>query len=425
MHVVLVGTSHRRAPVELRELVAFGSTRAGEIARSLSGGGEAVALSTCNRTELYLAAADADAARKRAVAELTSLSGLPGEELEGSLYVMTDDAAALHLFRVAAGLDSMVRGEGQILGQVRAAYEASQAAGASGPTLHRLFRHALQAGKRVRTETGIAENPASIASAAVELVERVFGELAGTRLLVLGAGKMGEQTAVGLIARGATDVVVANRSLERATTVAARFGARATGLDDLEGELGAADVVVASTSSEGFLVTADQVDRALRARHGRPLFFVDIAVPRDIDPEVDRLDGCYLYDVDDLERVVANGNDGRAAETARAEALVLEEAEAFRAWRLSRDVVPAIASLRALAEGIRRDELARAEGRLGDLSPTERRAIEALTTRIVDKLLHLPTVRLKEAAAAANGPADGVLYADAVRHLFGLREDER
>jgi glutamyl-tRNA reductase len=425
MHLVLVGTSHRRAPVELRELIAFGSSRAGEIAGSLSASGEAVALSTCNRTELYLVAGDPDTARERALSELTALSGLPPDELEGSLYSMTDEAAAIHLCRVAAGLDSMVRGEGQILGQVRAAYEASQAAGASGPVLHRLFRHALRAGKRVRTETGIAENPASIASAAVELVERVFGELGGTRLLVLGAGKMGEQTALGLIARGATDVVVANRSPVRAEAVATRFGARASGLEDLEEQLAAADVVVASTSSDGYLVKPDQVERALRDRPGRPIFFVDIAVPRDVDPDVDRLEGCYRYDVDDLDRVVAHGSDGRAADTAHAEAIVLEEAEAFRAWRLSRDVVPAIASLRALAESIRRDEMARAESRLGDLSPTERRAIEAMTSRIVEKLLHLPTVRLKEAAAAANGTADGVLYADAVRHLFGLREDER
>jgi glutamyl-tRNA reductase len=424
MHVVLVGTSHRRAPVELRELVAFGAKRAGEIAGGLADDGEAVALSTCNRTELYLAGESLDTARERAVAELIRLSGLSRDELDDSLYTATDDTAALHLFRVAAGLDSLVRGEGQILGQVRAAYEASQARGASGPFLHRLFRHALRAGKRVRTETGIAENPASVASAAVELVERVFGELAGTSLLVLGVGKMGEQTTLGLMARGATDVVVANRSLERAERVAARFGARATGFDALEEELAAADVVVASTSARGFVVSAEQVARALRSRPGRPIFFVDIAVPRDIDPEVDRLDRCYLYDVDDLERVVDSGSAGRAAHSARAEAIVLEEAEAFRAWRLSRDVVPAIASLRALAEAIRRDELARAERRLGDLSPTERRTVEAMTSRIVDKLLHLPTVRLKEAAAAA-GTADGVSYADAVRHLFGLREDER
>jgi glutamyl-tRNA reductase len=425
MHVVLVGTSHRRAPVELRELVAFGAKRSGEIAGDLADEGEAVALSTCNRTELYLAAEDVESAREGAVAELTALSGLGREELEASLYTTTDDAAALHLCRVAAGLDSMVRGEGQILGQVRAAYEASQAAGAAGPTLHRLFRHALRAGKRVRTETGIAENPASIALAAVALVERVFGELAGTRLLVLGAGKVGEQTAHGLVARGATDVVVANRSPERAAEVAARFGARATGFDALDEELAAADVVVASTSAGGFVIMPEQVEQALRGRPTRPIFFVDIAVPRDVDPEVNRLEGCYLYDVDDLERVVASGGDGRAAETARAEAIVAEEADAFRAWRLSRDVVPAIASLRAFAEAIRRDELARAERRLGGLSPTERRAVDAMTTRIVEKLLHPPTVRLKETAAGASGTADAVLYAEAVRDLFGLAEDKR
>lgn len=424
MHVILVGTSHRRAPVELRELVAFGAKRSGEIALRLAAGGEAVALSTCNRTELYLAAEDPDEGRGRALAELAELSGLDAGELEGSLYTLADDAAVLHLFRVAAGLDSMIRGEGQILGQVRAAYEASQAAGAAGPVLHRLFRHALRAGKRVRTETGIAENPGSIASAAVELVERVFGELDGTRVLLLGAGKMGEQTALGLIESGARDVVVANRSLERAERLAERFSARATGLDQVGAELAEADVVVASTSAAGFVVTAEHVAHALRVRQNRPIFFVDIAVPRNIDPAVDALDGCYLYDVDDLERVVARGSDGRAVETARAEAIVAEEGEAFRAWRLSRDVVPAIASLRALAEGIRRDELARVEGRLGTLSPTERRAVESMTTRIVEKLLHLPTVRLKE-AAAASGTADGVLYADAVRHLFDLREDER
>jgi len=424
MHVVLVGTSHRRAPVELRELVAFGAKRSGEIAMRLAAGGEAVALSTCNRTELYLAAEDPDDARERALAELVSLSGLSASELEPSLYVMVDEAAALHLFRVAAGLDSMIRGEGQILGQVRSAYEAAQEADAAGPTLHRLFRHALRTGKRVRTETSVAENPASIALAAVELVERVFGELDGTRILLLGAGKMGEQTAIGLMARGARDVIVANRSPERAARLAKRFSARPVGLDRLEEELVAADVVVASTSAAGYVLTPEQVGRALRGRQGRPIFFVDIAVPRDIDPEVNRLDGCYLYDVDDLDRVVERGSDDRAVETARAEAIVAEEGDAFRAWRLSRDVVPAIASLRALAETIRRDELARAEARLGNLSESERRAVESMTTRIVEKLLHLPTVRLKEAAAAANGTADGVLYADAVRHLFGLREDE-
>jgi glutamyl-tRNA reductase len=426
MNVVLVGTSHRHAPVELRELVAFGSGRAGEIAAMLAGEeGEAVALSTCNRTELYLACEDPAEALERGAAALAALAGLPAGELQGSLYTLLDEAAVLHLFRVAAGLDSMIRGEGQILGQIRSAYEAAQEADATGPALHRLFRHALRAGKRVRTETGIAENPASVSTAAAELVERVFEGVSGTSVLLLGAGKIGELAALELVARGAKDIVVANRSLERASRLAERFGARATSLETLEDELAQADVVVASTSSAGYVVTAEQVGRVLAGRRERPVFFVDIAVPRDLDPAINDLPGCYLYDIDDLQRVVTESAEGRTEETNRAEAILADEAEQFRAWQRSRDVVPAITSLRELAETIRAQELARAAPRLGALSPRERRAVESLTTQIVNKLLHLPTVRLKEAAAAPTGAADGVHYAEAVRHLFGLVEEDR
>ena len=426
MHVVLVGTSHHHAPVEVREQVAFGSGRAGEIAAALAGeDGEAVALSTCNRTELYLACDDSAGALEQGAGALETIGGLPAGELEGSLYTLLDEAAVLHLFRVAAGLDSMIRGEGQILGQIRSAYEAAQEADATGPALHRLFRHALRAGKRVRTETGIAENPASVSTAAAELVERVFEDLRGTNVLLLGAGKIGELAAVELVARGASGIVVANRSLERASRLAARFGARAASLDQLDDELARADVVVASTSSAGYLVSAAQVERARAGRRDRPVFFIDIAVPRDVDPAINALPGCYLYDIDDLQQVVAESADGRTEEIDRAEAIVADEAEQFRAWQRSRDVVPAITSLRELAETIRVQELARAEPRLGALSPRERRAVESLTAQIVNKLLHLPTVRLKEAAAAPTGAVDGVLYAEAVRHLFGLVEEER
>lgn len=426
MNVVLVGTSHRHAPVELRELVAFGSGRAGEIAATLAGeDSEAVALSTCNRTELYLACEDPAGALERGAAALATLGGLPAGELEGSLYTLVDEAAVLHLFRVAAGLDSMIRGEGQILGQVRSAYEAAQAADATGPALHRLFRDALRAGKRVRTETRIAENPASVSTAAAELVERVFEDIRGMNVLLLGAGKIGELAALELVARGASRIVVANRSLERASQLAERFGARATSFEALEDELALADVVVSSTSTSGYLVAAEQVERALAGRRERPVFFVDIAVPRDLDPAINDLPGCYLYDIDDLQRVVAESAEGRTEETERAEAIVAEEAEQFRAWQRSRDVVPAITSLRELAETIRAQELARVERRLGALSPRERRAVESLTTQIVNKLLHLPTVRLKEAAAAPTGAVDGVHYAEAVRHLFGLVEEDR
>jgi glutamyl-tRNA reductase len=419
MRLVLVGTSYQRAPVELRELLAYDADLRRQALERLSGeGSEAVVLSTCNRTEVYAVGERPAQAEERIYGELSGLSGLSQSELAPALYSVTDEAAAVHLFRVAAGLDSMVPGEAQILGQVREAYEAAREAGTTGSTLHRLFRQALRVGKRVRTETAIGENPASVSSAAAELAERVFEGLEGRKILLIGAGKTADLTAANLISRGVGEIVVANRSPERAEALARRFGGRAAGLDALEEELAHADVVVASTGSQGLVLSGEQVARAMRERRGRPVFFIDIAVPRDLDPAINELDGCYLYDIDDLERVVAESVAGRREEAVRAEAIVSEEADSFRAWQLSLDVVPAIASLRARAESIRREELDRVEGRLASLSPSQRRAVEALTSQIVAKLLHQPTVRMKEAAAAA----DGVLYAEAVRHLFGLEE---
>ena len=420
MRLILVGTSYQQAPVELRELLAYDpELRRGALGRLAAGGVEAAVLSTCNRTEVYGVSAEPAALEERIYGELAELSGLSHSELAPALYSVTDEAAAVHLFRVAAGLDSMVPGEAQILGQVREAYEAARATETTGPTLHRLFRQALRVGKRVRTETAIGENPASVSSAAAELAERVFEDLAGRRILLLGAGKTADLTAANLLSRSVGEIVVANRSPERAEALARRFGGRAVGLDGVEAELARADVVVASTSSQGYVVSAAQVERALKERRGRPIFFIDIAVPRDVDPAVIELEGCYVFDIDDLERVVAESVAGRREEAVRAEAIVSEEADAFRAWQLSLEVVPAISSLRARAESIRREELDRAQGRLASLSPSQRRAVEALTSQIVAKLLHQPTVRMKEAAAGA----DGVLYADAVRHLFGLGDD--
>jgi glutamyl-tRNA reductase len=420
MKLVLVGTSYQRAPVELRELLAYDpELRRAALERLAAEGAEAAVLSTCNRTEVYGVSPDPARVEERIYDELAGLSGLSHSELAPALYTVGDEAAAVHLFRVAAGLDSMVPGEAQILGQVREAYEAARETETTGATLHRLFRQALRVGKRVRTETAIGENPASVSSAAAELAERVFADLAGRRILLLGAGKTADLTAANLISRGVGEIVVANRSPERAEALARRFGGRAVGLGEVEAQLATIDVVVASTGSQGFIVSAEQVGRAMRSRRGRPIFFIDIAVPRDVDPAVIELEGCYLYDIDDLERVVAESVAGRREEAVRAEAIVGEEADAFRAWQLSLDVVPAISSLRARAETIRREELERAEGRLASLSPSQRRAVEALTSQIVAKLLHQPTVRMKEAAAAA----DGVLYADAVRHLFALGDD--
>jgi glutamyl-tRNA reductase len=417
MALVLVGTSHHLAPVELRERLGFDSELAVDAAVRLAGdGGEAVALSTCNRVCLYLVDEDELAARSRALREFAIASRLPEAELEPFLYMKADREAAMHLFRVAAGLDSLVPGEAQIQGQVRAAFEAAALSGASGPVLHRLFGQALHVGRRVRAETMVAETPASISTAAAELAARVFDDLSKATVLLIGAGKMGALAAAGVIARGATRLVVANRSIERAEQLARRFGGRPVSLDDLEDELAVADVVIASTGSRAHVLTAPQVERALRGRRGRPIFLIDIAVPRDLDPAINGLPGCYLYDVDDLERVVDGSAHSRCEEAARAEAIVAAEAETFCRWQRSLEVVPAIASLRRRAEEIRAAELARAGGRLAGLSPRERRAVESLTAQIVNKLLHLPTVRLKEAAVAPEGAA----YAETVRRLFDL-----
>ena len=408
MSVVLVGISHHQAPVELRERAALDLERARELARTLAGErGEAVCLSTCNRTELYLADESADEAEGKAEATLLALE----QELGPSLYRLRDEAAALHLFRVAAGLDSMVPGEGEILGQVRAAHGA----GATGPILDRLFRDALHAGKKARTETAIGESPASVSSAAAALAEQVFGDLAGRRVLAVGAGEVGELAIKSLRARGAEIAFVANRTQERARQLTQRFGGEALSLGEVARSLEHADVVLSSTSAPGWTLTRDDVERTLHARRGRPLFLIDLAVPRDLDPSIHELDGCYLYDIDDLEAVVAETLAGRRREAERAESIVADEAERFREWQASLDVVPAIASLRARAEEIREAELERAK-----LSGAERRAAESVTAAVLNKLLHLPTIRMKQAAAAA----DGVIYADAVRHLFGL-EDER
>jgi glutamyl-tRNA reductase len=399
MRLSLVGVSHHVAPVELRERVALDADAARVLAGTL---GEAVCLSTCNRTELYVAGDDDGAA-------LAALERLADRTLDGLAYRLHDDAAALHLFRVAAGLDSLVPGEGEILGQVRTAFEAVE----PGPLLDHVFREALAVGKRVRSETAIGESPASVSSAAAALAAQVFGDLGSRRVLLIGAGRIGELAAANLASRGAAIAAVANRTVEHAEELARRFGGTAIALADVPAHLGDVDVVVSSTSAPAQVLRAADVPD----RRRRPLFFIDIAVPRDLDPAIHELDGCFLYDIDDLEAVVAETLAGRRAEAERAEQLVAEEVDRFRSWHASLDVVPAIASLRARAEEIRAAELAKLRGRL---SEDERRTVESVTAQILNKLLHLPTVRMKEAAVSA----DGAAYVDVVRDLFGL-EDER
>ena len=390
--LLALGVSHHHAPLEVRERLYLQDGHAGELAEAL---GEAVVLSTCNRTEIYLLGGDPDSARE----ELEERSGL---ELEGVLARWDDGEAVSHLFRVAAGLDSLVPGESQILGQVRDAYESARTRGATGALLNRLFEDALHAGKRVRTEAKLHELPESVAASAVELGVRELGGVEGKRALLFGAGKMSELAARDLRARGA-EVVVSSRTLESAQDLAERVGGRAAAFDAVAVELPEADLVISATRCPYPILHAE----AVRPRE-KPLVLVDVAVPRDLDPAIGELDGCTLFDIDAL----GEGLVGREEDVREAEAIVAEEAARFAEWRRSRDAAEAIRDLRTRAEEIRSEELARAGSRLSDLSPRERETVETLTTQIVNKLLHAPTIRAKEAGS------------EPLRDLFALRDDE-
>ena len=389
--LLAVGVSHHHAPLEVRERLYLQDGHAAELAADL---GEAVVLSTCNRTEIDLAGGSPNAAR----AELERRSGL---ELGGVLARWDDREAVSHLFRVAAGLDSLVPGESQILGQVREAYDAARTAGATGPLLNRLFEEALHAGKRVRTEAKLHELPESVAASAVELAVRQLGGAEGRRALLFGAGRMSELAARDLRARGA-EVVVSSRTLESAHDLVDRVGGRAAAFDAVAVELPDADLVISATRCPYPILHAE----AVRPRD-KPLVLVDVAVPRDLDPAIGELDGCTLFDIDAL----GEGLVGREEDVREAEMIVAEEAARFAEWRRARDAAGAIRDLRQRAEEIRSEELARAGSRLADLSPRERETVETLTTQIVNKLLHAPTVRAKEAGSKP------------LRDLFALRDE--
>ena len=401
--LVLVGVSHHTAGLDVRERLHLAPDAAFQVLTRLAEDGvDAVVLSTCNRTELYVAAEDPDAAAAIARAVLGDLDCL--EELRGV-------DAALHLFRVAAGLDSQLPGESQILGQVREAYELAAQAGSTGPVLSRAFEHALHAGKRVRHETGVGTLPAAIPAAAAALAERTLGPLAGKRVLIIGAGKMGALAATSFLERGVERVFVANHRLERAERLAARFGGEAVPFDRIVAELEHADVVLSSARCPQVIVHADQVAAALPARQGRLLLLVDIAVPRDLDPAIADLPGCRLYDLDALGPEAGDALAHQEEQTAAAEDVVRDEAVTFGSWLASLEVAPVVAALRQRANDIRSGELARAESRLAALTEEQRRSVETLTAQIVAKLLHEPTVRMKE------GPPE---RAEAVRELFAL-----
>ncbi len=416
-----LGVSHRTAPIALREQLNYppAELEAALLDWRLAGRGELVILSTCNRLELYAVRAPgaAEPAFEALLAFVSETRGHSAAELSDKFYRLTGSAASAHLGRVAAGLDSMVLGEPQILGQVAGAHALAAAHGAVGPVLGALFRAAVHTGKRARAETSISRHPSTISSVAVRLAEQAAGPLAERQVLVIGAGQMAELAVQALRGRGASWITIANRTAARAAALAGRWGAQAVALDDLPQALAAADVALAVTGAPGFVLTPENAGPALAARPERPLVLIDIAVPRDVDPALRVLPNVRYYDLDDLETHLHGGLAERQQAVPRVEAIVAEEMARFEDWLRALAVAPVIADLRAKADAIRRTEVDKTLRRLPNLTPDERQQIELFSEALVNKLLHDPTGRLK--AEAGNGHA--AEYAAAVRELFALK----
>ena len=420
MSVVVVGLNHRTVPLALLEPMTVPPARLGKALHELSGSDhitEVVVVSTCMRTEIYAVAKRYHNAMNDIRAFIGTWSGLPPEAWSDYAYSFHDEAAVRHLFRVASGLDSAVLGEGEILRQVRSAWEASHAEDADGPTLAALFRLAAETGKRVRAETAIAQGTTSLSQAAVAMASARLGSLAGRTTLLVGAGEMGEAMAQALAAAPAAGpVLVANRTWARATALAARCGGQAVQWAEIPSALEVADVLLTSTGSPDVLIEAADLEPVVAARAERPLLIVDIAVPRDVDPAVGQLPGVTVLDMDDLKRFAEDGMAGRRQEVPAAERIVTEEVDRYLDLATQREVAPVVAALHDRGEELRAAELARLESRLAELDPKARRAVEALSRGIVAKLLHQPTVNLKAAA----GTPGGEQLAQALRQLFDL-----
>ena len=423
MSVIVVGLNHRTAPVELRERVAVPSSRMVKALHDLSGRehlAEVVLLSTCNRTEIYARSTKFHSAVSDVLEFLSEQGSAPPEDFSEHLYTYYDDSAVSHLFGVAAGLDSMILGEGEILGQVRDAWQLAETEGASGQAMARVFRHAIVLGKRVRTETAIGRRALSISSAAVALAERTMFSLRGRSVLILGAGDVAEGLGRALVSAGVGEVVVANRTHARAVALAERLGGRAVPLGDLQDVLTTVDVLLTATDSTEVHVERADVEAVMERRGGVPLLIVDVAVPRDVDPGAASVPGVTLHDVDDLHQLTEAALDERRREVATVREIIGEELERFQADRAARQVAPLITSLRDHAESVRQAELTRFRSKLEALDPEARQIVDALTQGIVNKLLHEPTVRLKDTA----GTARGELYSDALASLFNFSESE-
>jgi glutamyl-tRNA reductase len=419
MRFQLIGVNHNTAPVEVRERLAIPESRLPEACKKLTehpGIDEGMILSTCNRVEILANTKNGAGADLRGF--LQSYFQLDGVELNKHLYEYNEQEAVRHLFRVAASLDSMVVGEPQILGQVKEAYATARAVGAVRAQLDQLVTRAFAVAKRVRTETAVGSSSVSIASVAVELAKKIFGNLHGKHVYLIGAGKMSELAARHLMAHGCASIFVANRTYDRAVSLAYKFKGQAIHFEDLHNTCDRADIVITSTGAPHAIFRREHGELFLTRRKNRPMFFIDIAVPRDVDPAMNKLDGIFVYDIDDLQQAVASHVADRRKEADRAEAIVATEVERFQARIQTLDVVPTIVSLQDHLETIRQAEIDRVRGRLGPLSPDQEMAVEALTRGIVNKIMHTPISALKSAAREP----EATTVVDLVRRLFNLQE---
>jgi glutamyl-tRNA reductase len=422
--IVLVGLNHKTAPVEIRECLGFaGDERLKALAAlgRLSMVREALLLSTCNRVEVLVTTGDAAAARTSLVDFLSDYHGLQAAAFKDKLYLHQGDEAVRHVFRVAASLDSMVVGEPQILGQIKEAYRLATESKSSGVILNRLLHKTFFVAKRIRSETGIGDHAVSISYAAIELARKIFGDLEGRAVLLIGAGEMAELAVEHLIRHRAGQILVANRTFEHGVALAGRFDGKAIRFEEIEDSLRTVDIIISSTGAPDYVVRRDQVKQLLRGRRSRPLFFIDIAVPRDIDPEINRLNNTYVYDIDDLKGVIEENIEDRQKAALRGERIVDEAVIRFRQWYDSLDVVPTIVALRQKLESIIRTEAERTRQQLQpQIDTADGAAFERMAQALVNKILHDPTTILKDPA----GHANKALMLDITRKLFKLDEND-
>ncbi len=419
MLIAVIGVNHRTAPLEVREKLAFPEWGTSEWLNKLLAypGIEGCAIiSTCNRTEIYVAPMELDMGMSSVWSFLSEKSGLDISEIKNYTFCHTLYDAIRHLFRVVSGLDSMILGETQILGQVKKAYEMALEARTTNVVLNTLFQQAITTGKRVRTETGIDQNPVSIPYAAVELAKQSLGSLEGCSVLVVGAGEMSELTAVNLVANGVSSVIVSNRSYDRAVQLAEKFDGKAVKFDNLFQYMNQADIVISSTAARHYVIKPEEIESVMLQRAGKPIMMIDIAVPRDIDPLVRKIPGVNLFDVDHLQNVVDANLEERRRAAVEAEGIIEEELNEFMCWLSTRFVVPTITALKKLGEEIKQRELHRAFNRLGDLNERERKIISSLASSIVNQLLHNPVINLKQYALSP----EGHLYTEITQNIFNL-----